>query len=129
MAGLLGVLPKTNKVKRWKCPFSYCVAEFVKYSEIADHILNQRAHKKFEQYLYTQLGGFCAVILTHLNETGNWPTVHEIFHADAIKSISDVLPLTEDDANRTWRVNCNEHDAEDFGEYRHLPGSPMEEVL
>jgi hypothetical protein len=71
MAGLLGVLPKTNKVKRWKCPFSYCVAEFDKYSEIADHILNQRAHKKFEQYLYTQLGGFWASILVHLNETGN----------------------------------------------------------
>jgi hypothetical protein len=129
MAGLLGLLPKPNKMKRRKCPFGYCVAEFDKYSEIADHVLNQRAHKEFEQYLYTRVGGFWASILAHLNETGNWPTVHEIFYADETKSISDVLPMTEEDADRTWRTNCNKHNAEDIGDYCLLPGSPLEDIL
>jgi hypothetical protein len=70
-----------------------------------------------------------ASILAHLNETGNWPTVHEIFYEDGTKSISDVLPMTEEAADSTWRTNCNKHNADDIGDYRLLPGSPMEDVL
>jgi hypothetical protein len=86
LAGLFGVTLKVNKSKRWKCPFGYCVAEFDRYSEITDHVLNPGAHKKYECYLYSQLGGFWAPILAHLNAIGEWPTAHQIFQKDAIDS-------------------------------------------
>jgi hypothetical protein len=58
LARLLAVTLRANKRKRWKCRFEYCAAEFDRYSEVADQVLNTRAHMNYEKYLYTEVGGF-----------------------------------------------------------------------
>jgi hypothetical protein len=82
LAGLLGVTLRANKRKRWKCPFGYCAAEFDRYSEVADHVLNTRTHLNYEKYLDAEVSGFWAPILAHLNSKREWPTIHQIFHND-----------------------------------------------
>jgi hypothetical protein len=129
LAGLLGVMLKVNKSKRWKCPFGYCVAEFDRYSEIADHVLNTRAHKEYERYLDTEVGGFWAPILGYLNAPNEWPTAHQIFQKDGIDSRIEVIPMRLETAIRTWRTGDSRHTAENLGDFRVMPGSPMEDVL
>jgi hypothetical protein len=129
LAELLGVMLKVNKSKRRKCPFGYCVAESDRYSEIVNHVLNTGAHKNYERYLYTEVGGFWAPILGYLNATNEWPTAHQIFQKDGVDSRIAVIPMPLETVIRTWRTGYSRHTAEDFGDLRVMPGSPMEDVL
>jgi hypothetical protein len=99
LVGLLGVTLRANKRKRWKYPFGYCLAEFDRYSEVADHVLNTRAHLNYEKYLYTEVGGLWAPILAHLNSKREWPTVHQIFHNAQAEAQIEVIPMTREMAN------------------------------
>jgi prepilin-type processing-associated H-X9-DG protein len=122
LAGLLGVTLRVNKRKRWKSPFGYCAANFDRYSAVADHVLNTRAHMNYEKYFYTEVGGFWAPIFAHLNSKREWPTVHQIFHNDQAEAQIEVIPMTREIANETWRTSCKKHTAEDIGHIRLMQG-------
>jgi hypothetical protein len=80
----------------------------------------------YEKWLYAEVGGFWAPILAHLNSNREWPTVHQIFHNDQAESQIEVIPMTREIANETWRTRSAKHTAEDIGHIRVMPASPME---
>jgi hypothetical protein len=94
---------------------------------ISDRIL--RHHTGTENELYNQMGGFWAAIICVINETGEWPWVHEIL---AIREEGQIAFTTElldkEPWDEAWRQGEKRISVRDLPT-RIPPGSPLESIL
>jgi hypothetical protein len=129
LAGLLGIALKVQKTKRWKCPFGYCTSDFDTYSEVADHILNTKFYRHNERFLYHELSGFWAPIISYLNEKHTWSTIKDIFYTDEAKTRIEVIPLQKEAADRLWKTAYHKNTEADIGHISILQRSPWEDAI
>jgi tubulin beta len=65
---LLGMEMRVEKMKRWKCPFGYCSAEFDNYKEVAGHVLYSASITGFTSLTRTTELAPILTVISHIDE-------------------------------------------------------------